>query len=82
MTNPKGIHARPSAMILKTAENYHSKITICKGAELADADDIMSIISLGAMHGDELTIRTDGPDEDDAMAHMLEIFARRFDDND
>jgi phosphocarrier protein HPr len=82
LTNPKGIHARPSAMILKTAQNYQSDIHLYKDGEAASAGDIMSILALGAMHGDEITITVDGPDEAEAMKHMLEIFARRFDDHD
>lgn len=82
LTNPKGIHARPSAMILNTAQNYRASIQLIKDGDVADAGDIMSIIALGAMHGDKLTIKADGPDEDAAMEHILEIFARKFDDND
>lgn len=81
LTNPKGIHARPSAMILKTAENYQSTIQLIKDGEAADAGDIMAVLSLGAMHGDQITIRADGPDEDAAIEHLLEVFARRFDDD-
>ncbi len=82
LTNPKGIHARPSAMILQTAQNYKSDIELIKDGEVAHAGDIMSIIALGAMHGDEITLRCNGPDEGAALEHMLEIFARRFDDHD
>jgi phosphocarrier protein HPr len=82
LTNPKGIHARPSAMILQTAKNYDSDIHLIKDGEIASAGDIMSIIALGAMHGDRITITCEGQDEEEAMEHMLEIFARRFDDHD
>lgn len=81
LTNPKGIHARPSAMILKTAENYQSEITLSKDGETANAADIMSILALGAMHGDTLVLTADGSDEGEALQHLIEVFERRFDDD-
>jgi phosphocarrier protein HPr len=81
LTNPKGIHARPSALILKTAQQYNASIQLIKDGEVADAGDIMSVLALGAMHGDTLLLRADGPDENEAIEHLLEIFDRKVDDH-
>ncbi|WP_028973235.1 HPr family phosphocarrier protein [Spirochaeta cellobiosiphila] len=80
LTNPKGIHARPSAMIVQTGQKYQSKITIIKSGIEADACNIMEIIALGAQFQEELEITTEGPDEEEAMKDMLAIFERKFDD--
>jgi len=80
LTNPKGIHARPSAMIVQTATKYQSDIQIHKGNMVASAGNIMEIIALGAQFQEKLTIVVNGPDEEEAMGEMLAIFERRFDD--
>lgn len=81
VTNPKGIHARPSALIVSTATECNAHITITYNGETVDADDIMGVLSLGAEHGRTLTISATGPQEEHAIARMKEIFALNFNDD-
>ncbi len=80
VTNPKGIHARPSAMIVKTVNQFEANIIIeCNGTSV-DGKSIISILTLGAACGDELILRTDGAEEKNAMSALEEIFALKFND--
>lgn len=82
VTNPKGIHARPSGMLAKTALEFQSVILLeLRGVE-ANAADIMSILTLGAFQGDVLKVTVEGADEEAAMNKIREIFALNFNDED
>ena len=81
VTNPKGIHARPSAMLVQAAQEFESTITLVNGDRCANIRGVFDIMMLCATHGSVLTIRTDGVDEKEAMERIVDIFARKFDDD-
>lgn len=80
LSNPKGIHLRPATMIVETAKKYQSSIELELEGNPADASDIMQVISLGAAQGASIKVSVDGPDEEDAMQAMENIFAINFND--
>ncbi|MFO8043080.1 MAG: HPr family phosphocarrier protein [Alkalispirochaeta sp.] len=80
VTNPKGIHARPSAMIVQTAQTLDSTITFTMHGETVAADNIMDVLSLGAAYGETIRVTIDGGDEHAALARMREIFSLNFND--
>ena len=81
VTNPKGIHARPSSMLVRAAMECQSTITLVNGEKSADARSVLDIMMLCAIHGSVLTIRTEGADEEEAMERVEDIFNRKFDDH-
>ncbi len=78
--NRAGIHARPAALIVQTANKYTSKIHMIKDNEEINAKSIMGIITLGAGYNTNLKIRADGPDEQEAVNALAELFERRFEE--
>ncbi len=78
VTNPKGIHARPSALVARAAQEFQSSIRFEFDGETADARDIMQVLSLGVDHGDVLTVIVDGADEAAALERLQEVFAMNF----
>lgn len=81
VTNPKGIHARPSAMIVETAQSLKSDVRLSLNGETVDAANIMDVLSLGAAQGAMITVTADGPDEEAALQRMQEIFTLNFNDD-
>ena len=81
VTNPKGIHARPSAMLVEAAMECQSTITLINGDKSANIRKIFDIMMLCATHGSILTIRTEGADEEEAINRIVDIFHRHFDDH-
>lgn len=75
ITDELGIHARPAGLLVKLAGGFQSKIIIAKDGKEADAKRIMSLMSLGAAKGAEITVTVDGPDEDEA-AKAVEDFLK------
>lgn len=80
VTNPEGVHARPADMIAKMAQRYRSQVSITKGSLKIDAKSILSILTLVAECGTELRLEAQGPDAQDAVDGIAELFARNFDE--
>ncbi len=62
-----GIHARPAALVVKTANQYKSNIEISKDGKNFNARSLLSIMSAGVKSGESIVIRAWGEDEDKAV---------------
>lgn len=80
VTNPKGLHARPSALLVKTAMEFQSDITLINDDKVADAKSVLSIMTLCAKVDTELILKISGPDEDEALEAIKVVFATKYDD--
>ncbi len=78
LDNKFGLHARPSALIVKTANGFKSSVTIIKDGFESDGKSIMELVMLGATPGESLTVVTDGDDAMQAMQAIEELFLNRF----
>ena len=78
IVNKLGLHARPASLIVQTAMAFSSNIYIINDEIKVDAKSIMGILMLAAACGTELTLRTEGPDEEQALEKMSEIFNNGF----
>lgn len=76
--NKAGVHARPSAMIVKTASQFDSEVFLsCDGTEV-NAKSIMSVMMLAAAQGSIVKIKTEGSDEMQAADAIAALFASKF----
>lgn len=69
--NKTGLHARPASLFVRMAGNYKCQISLIKDKQIINAKSIVSLLSLGAGNGDEISIVTDGEDEQAAMRELL-----------
>ena len=70
ITDREGIHARPAGIFAKEAAAFPCKVTIAKGDKEVDAKRIFGVMGLGVKCGEEITIRTDGEQEEEAIAKL------------
>jgi len=70
-----GLHARPAAMLMVRMLHVSSSVEIICGDRRADGKDVMSIMAMNTVAGDEVTFRIDGPDEDAAMKEVESVLA-------
>ncbi|MGH3087524.1 MAG: HPr family phosphocarrier protein [Rubrobacteraceae bacterium] len=70
-----GLHARPAAKFVKEAKGYASDIVVVKDGNEANAKSSLRLMTLGAKHGETVTIRAEGEDEEAAVAALAEILA-------
>lgn len=70
ITDREGIHARPAGIFVKEAAAFPCKVTIAKGDKKVDAKRIFGVMGLGVKCGEEITVRTDGEQEEEAIAKL------------
>jgi phosphocarrier protein len=78
LTNETGLHARPANEFTKEANKYRSKITIQKNGEQFNAKSIISILSMGADKGTQISIIAEGEDEDQAVEALAKLVNSSF----
>jgi len=78
--NRAGMHARPAALLVKTASAFASQISIEKDSERVNGKSIMGVITLGATYNTPLKIIADGPDEVAALDALQKLFDSRFEE--
>jgi catabolite repression HPr-like protein len=62
-----GLEARPVALLVQEASKYDSSIYILSGEKKVNAKSIMGMMTLGLANGEELTVTTEGADEQEAL---------------
>jgi phosphocarrier protein HPr len=78
--NRAGMHARPAALLVKTASAFASQILIEKDGERINGKSIMGVITLGATYNSQLLLIADGPDEVAALDAIERLFENRFEE--
>ncbi len=78
--NRAGMHARPAALLVKTASAFQAQVFIEKDGERVNGKSIMGVITLGATYNSQLTVMADGPDEEAALDAMERLFENRFEE--
>jgi phosphocarrier protein HPr len=76
VTNPLGIHARPSANIVRLASRFRSDVSLACNGRRADARNIVSVMLLAAGVGSTITVETNGTDEKEALAALTSLIGR------
>jgi phosphocarrier protein HPr len=80
ITNKYGIHARPAALIAKTANRFKSTIKVRKDTLEVNGKSIMGILMLAAARGNTITVVADGVDEKEAIESLGEVINMKFDE--
>jgi phosphocarrier protein len=74
--DPNGMHARPAGALATFAKQFVSDIRVRAKEKDADAKRLLSLMSLGAVHGTELVFSVEGVDEE-AAAVELQTFLNK-----
>lgn len=80
ITNNIGLHARPATFFVQKANCYRSVIKVEKDDRIVSAKSLLGILSLGIAKGMTITLRADGPDENDAVEGLAELVNGGFAD--
>jgi phosphocarrier protein HPr len=81
VSNTLGLHARPAMQVVDLANQFASRVTVYKGGEEpaeADGKSVMQVIILAATEGTPLRIEADGPDAEQAVDKLAELFESKF----
>lgn len=80
VVNKLGIHARPAALFVKTANRFVCDIFVEKDGERVNGKSIMGLMMLAAGPGSKLTVVAEGDDSSAALAEIEALLRRKFDE--
>jgi phosphocarrier protein HPr len=80
VTNKLGIHARPAAMFVKTANRFDCEIFVEKDGEKVNGKSIMGLMMLAAGPGSKITVSVEGKDGGPALDELEALLKRKFDE--
>lgn len=67
IVNKLGLHARASALFVKTASKFKSEVKLARESVEVNGKSIMGIMMLAAAKGTKIRLTVEGVDEDEAM---------------
>ncbi len=73
-----GLHARPAAQFVKSAQRFASNIRVTHGEREANAKSILSVLTLGVEQGAVITIHAEGADAPEALAALTALVESNF----
>jgi phosphocarrier protein HPr len=80
ISNKLGIHARPAALFVKTANRFACEIFVEKDGEKINGKSIMGLMMLAAGPGSKVTLHVRGTDATQAIAELEALVQRKFDE--
>ena len=81
IANKLGIHARPAALFVKTANRFACEIFVEKDGEKINGKSIMGLMMLAAGPGSKLTLHIKGADAPQAIIELEALVKRKFDED-
>ena len=76
--NKLGLHARASALLVKTASRFASEVRIEREGVEVNGKSIMGIMMLAAAKGSSVVLKVEGEDDAEAFAAIGELIRNGF----
>jgi phosphotransferase system HPr (HPr) family protein len=80
IVNPQGMHLRPADLFARTAGRFQSKVCVSFAGQQADGRGVVDLLMLAARQGSQLTITATGDDCEAALATLVDLVNRGFDE--
>jgi len=80
VVNALGLHARAAARFVHRAGQFRSRIRVARDSQTVDGKRGLGLLLLAAARGTVLDLSIDGDDEAQAMAALVDLAARGFED--
>lgn len=81
ITNKNGLHTRPAAKLVKLTSSFKSMVELERDGFRINAKSIIGVMTLAAEIGSTIDVIVDGPDENEALEAIKELFASGFGEN-
>ena len=79
--NTRGLHARASAKFVKLASTFDAEVHVTRDGVTVNALSIMGLLMLGAGNGCTLDISAEGAEAEAAVAGLVDLVDRKFDED-
>jgi phosphocarrier protein HPr len=75
-----GLHARPAQLFVQAAARQPVKVTVARdGQAPVDARSLLSVLALGAKHGESLVLTAEGDGAEASVEELAALVARDLD---
>ena len=78
--NKMGIHARPTAMIVRITNKFKADVFVEKDEEQVNGKSIMGLMMLAAGKGSKVKFLATGEDAAQLLIELEALFAKKFDE--
>ena len=78
IVNKLGLHARASALLVKTSSRFNSEVKIAREGVEVNGKSIMGIMMLAASKGSSVCLTVNGVDENEAFQAIGDLITNGF----
>ena len=82
ISHPAGLHLRPAALFVRTANRFTSQITLTNlsrdGSADVDAKSMLGVMQAAVSQGHQVRVHADGADAPDAVAALAALVDSNF----
>jgi phosphocarrier protein len=78
LQNQYGLHARPAALIVKTASRFEADVSIEKDGNRVSGKSIMGLMTLEAGRGVKLRVTAEGRDAEELLKELEQLVDNKF----
>lgn len=71
-----GMHARPASVFVREAARFRSEVFLTSDGVTVNGKSIMGLLMLALGPGSQVTLRTEGPDEENALEALAQLLSR------
>jgi phosphocarrier protein HPr len=82
IVNRLGMHARPAAHFVRLASRFAADIYMSRDSVEVNGKSIMGVMMLAAEAGAWIELRAEGEDAEQALAELVALVERGFDEDD
>jgi phosphocarrier protein len=76
--NRFGIHARPAALFVKTANRFQSDISVEKDGQRVSGKSIIGLMTIEGYQGAVLRLTASGPDATESLDALEDLVLQKF----
>jgi phosphocarrier protein HPr len=73
LRNASGLHARPAKIFAQAAAASAADVMVEKDGKKVNGKSVLSVLTLGCDHGDQIVIHTTGEGADQALADLVKL---------
>ena len=80
--NTLGLHFRPASKLVRLATQFAADVTLARPGheQVVNCKSMMEVLLLAADQGTRLVLRADGPDAEEAVMKISELFEKKFEE--
>ncbi|QCI25856.1 HPr family phosphocarrier protein [Buchnera aphidicola] len=76
ITTPNGLHTRPAAKFVKSAQKFKSDITVTSNKISANAKSLFQLQTLDLTQNNSITITANGIDEVQSVEYLIQFLKK------